>query len=50
MVEKAIEILKQRGEMTTLDELTGKRKRDDLADVLLQLQSFKFLRYVDKSL
>jgi hypothetical protein len=49
-VEKAIEIFIQRGDMTTLDELTGKRKRDDLADVLLQLQSFKFLRYVDKSL
>ena len=49
-VEKAIEILMQRGDMTTLDQILGKRKRDDLADVLLQLQSFKFLRYVDKSL
>ena len=49
-VDKAIEILMQRGDMTTLDELTRKRKKDDLADVLLQLQSFKFLRYVDKSL
>lgn len=49
-VEKAIEILMERGDMTTLDNILGKRKRDDLADVLLQLQSFKFLRYVEKSL
>jgi hypothetical protein len=49
-VEKAIEILMERGDMESVDELTKKRKRDDMADVLIQLQSFKFLRYVDKSI
>jgi hypothetical protein len=49
-VEKAIEILMQRGDMKTLENILGKRKKDDLADVLLQLQSFKFLRFVEKSL
>ena len=48
--EKAIDILMERGDMETLDEITSKKKKDDLADVLIQLQSFKFLRYVDKSL
>lgn len=49
-VEKAIEILTERGDMETLEELTKKRKKDDLADVLIQLQSFKYLRYVDQSI
>lgn len=49
-VEKAVDILMERGDMKTLDELTGKRKKDDLADVLIQAQSFKFLRFIDKSL
>lgn len=49
-VDKAIQILTERGDMQNLEELTKKRKRDDLADVLIQLQSFKFLRYVEKSI
>ena len=46
--EKAVDILMERGDIETLDEIVSKKKKDDLADVLLQLQSFKFLRYVDK--
>jgi hypothetical protein len=49
-VEKAGDILLNRGDLVTLEEFSSKRKRDDLADVLIQLQSFKYLRYVDKSL
>ena len=48
--EKAIDILMQRGDTETLEELTTSRKKDDLADTLIQLQSFKFLRFVDKFL
>jgi hypothetical protein len=48
--EKAINILMERGDTDTLDEIIGSKKKDDLADTLIQLQSFKFLRYVDKVL
>ena len=48
--EKCVDILMERGDMETLDEIISKKKKDDLADVLIQLQSFKFLRYVDKYL
>jgi hypothetical protein len=49
-VNKAIEILTGRGEMDVLEEMTSVRKKDDLADVLVQLQSFKYNMYVDKSM
>lgn len=48
--EKALEILMERGDVSTLDEITSHKKKDDLADVLIQLQSFKFLRYVEQAL
>uniref|UniRef100_A0A6C0KTG2 Mitochondrial resolvase Ydc2 catalytic domain-containing protein n=1 Tax=viral metagenome TaxID=1070528 RepID=A0A6C0KTG2_9ZZZZ len=48
--EKAIEIIMERGESETLEEISGKKKKDDLADVLIQLQSFKYLRYVEKAM
>ena len=47
-VNKAIEIFTSRGELDILDNLTSVKKKDDLADVLVQLQSFKYLMYVDK--
>jgi hypothetical protein len=47
-VEKAIEILTSRGEMEILNTLKTAKKRDDLADVLVQLQAFKYRLYVDK--
>lgn len=49
-VNKAIEILTCRGEMDILENLTSVKKKDDLADVLVQLQSFKYLMYINKSL
>jgi len=48
-VNKAIEILTCRGEMDILEEMTSVKKKDDLADVLVQLQSFKYLMYVNKT-
>lgn len=49
-VKKAIEILNNRNDTETLSELSSARKRDDLADVLCQLQAFKVLSYIDKSI
>lgn len=47
-VDKAIDILTNRGEMDILEGLTSAKKKDDLADVLTQLQAFKYRIYVDK--
>ena len=49
-VEKAVVILEERGDMDTLDVITNRTKRDDLADTLIQCQSFKYLKWVEKSL
>ncbi len=49
-VAKACEILEMRGEDDTLSGLTSKAKRDDLADTLLQLLSWKVLHHVDGTL
>lgn len=46
--EKAMDILMERGDTETLEEIEESKKKDDLADTLIQLQSFKFLRFVDK--
>jgi len=49
-VKKATSILEERKDFDTLSSLTTARKRDDLADVLCQLQAFKVLVYIDKSI
>jgi hypothetical protein len=49
-VVKATEILTKRGEKKTIDNIKTKTKKDDLADTLTQLQAFKYLCFVDKSL
>lgn len=46
-VVKATEILKERGEEDTIQNI---KKKDDLADTLNQLQAFKYLCFVDKSI
>lgn len=51
-VEKCIEILTSRGEIDIIEKMTEKRGRrkaklDDLADVVVQLQAFKFRTFVD---
>ena len=47
-VERATEILHNRGDTETMASLTSVKKKDDLADVLCQLQAFKILAFVDK--
>jgi len=42
-VKKAIEILTLRNDIETLDIISTHKKKDDLADTLIQLQAFKFL-------
>lgn len=49
-VNLAESILKKRGELKALENITTKRKKDDLADTLTQLQAFKYLHFVDKSI
>lgn len=49
-VEKAIEILTNRGEMDVLEGLTSAKKRDDICDCICQLNAFKYKVYVDKSI
>jgi hypothetical protein len=49
-IEKATQILKDRNDYITIESLTSKQKKDDLADVLCQLQAFKYLAYIDKSI
>lgn len=46
----AEEILTNRGEIDILEGLTSKKKKDDLADTLTQLQAFKYLAFVDKKI
>jgi hypothetical protein len=43
-------ILKERNELETISNLTSAKKRDDLADVLCQLQAFKILVYIDQKI
>jgi hypothetical protein len=47
---KATEILEGRGDFETMSKLTTQKKKDDLADVVCQLEAFKFLAYVEKSI
>lgn len=49
-VDKAIEILTDRNDLDTLSLITSRKKADDMADVITQLQSFKYLVFVDKSI
>lgn len=49
-VNKCANIMLQRGDLDTLEILSEASKRDDLADVVTQLQAFKFLRFVSKDI
>lgn len=46
-VETALNILKKRNDLETIYNIKQVKKKDDLADVLCQLQAFKILRYLD---
>lgn len=47
-IQKATEILIMRGEEEILESLTTAKKKDDLADVVCQLQAYKYSELVDK--
>ena len=49
-VNKAIQILTDRKEFEVLASLTNKKKKDDLADTLCQLQAMKYRFFVEKVL
>jgi hypothetical protein len=46
-VETAYGILTEREDFDTIDEITDSKKKDDLSDVLIQCQAFKYLYFVD---
>jgi hypothetical protein len=46
-INKCMEILEQRNDEDTIDLIFKNKKKDDLCDVICQLQSFKILKYVD---
>jgi len=47
-IEEAINILTLRNDIITLEYLKTSKKKDDLADVLTQLQAFKYLFFIEK--
>ena len=49
-VNKAMKIIEDRKDQETLTQIQKSKKKDDLCDVICQLQAFKYLAYVDKSI
>lgn len=49
-VEKAIEILMDREDHDAIRIIASKKKKDDMSDVITQLNAFKYLYFVDKSI
>ena len=41
-------VLVEREDFETLSEITSMKKADDVNDVIIQLQAFKYLFYVDQ--
>ena len=48
-IEEAINILTLRNDLETLDYIKKCKKKDDLADVMTQLQAFKYLFFIEKT-
>lgn len=49
-VNQAILILMDRNDRESLEKITSHKKQDDYADVITQINAFKYLCFVDKSL
>ncbi len=47
-IETAYGILTERGDFDTIEEITSSKKKDDLCDVIIQAQAFKYLYFVEK--
>jgi hypothetical protein len=53
VVSKALEILVGRNDEVSkkiYDKIYNSKKFDDLGDIIIQLQSFKYLLFVDKNI
>jgi hypothetical protein len=48
-IDKALEILNDREDESTFAKIQSRKKRDDLADVIVQLQSYKYLTFIDRN-
>ena len=46
-IEQALLVLSSRGDIETIDIIEKSKKKDDLSDVIIQLQAFKYLYFVD---
>ena len=46
-IKKAMSIIENRNDQHTLTQIKKSKKKDDLCDVICQLQAFKYLCYVD---
>jgi hypothetical protein len=49
-VNKTMEILADREDQETIDDISSRKKRDDVSDTIVQLQAYKFLMFVDETL
>ena len=47
-VKEGYYLLALREDYETMSEINGMKKKDDVNDVILQLQAYKYLTYVDK--
>ena len=45
-IARALAILVERGDHNTISQIQDSRKKDDLCDVICQLQAYKYLHYV----
>jgi len=45
-IETAYAILTERDDFDTIDEITSSKKKDDLSDVIVQAQAFKYLHFL----
>ncbi len=46
-IARALIIIGERGDIETISQIQESRKKDDLCDVICQLQAYKYLRYVN---
>ena len=46
-IEQALLVLSSRGDIETIDTIEKSKKKDDLSDVIIQLQAFKYLHFTD---
>lgn len=49
-IAKGLEILEKRNDNDTIKLITKSKKKDDLCDVICQLQAFKVLRFLDNNI